>query len=245
MAGKGRKTELAATPKADVEPLLDAAEGLTLEAKAVPTGDAGQAAPQERPLVLGDDDVRDPALHERIVKEDELFRGLIFGVGRVGVMLPDGNPAERDVVRHPGAVAVVALTGDGRICLVRQYRAALDRVTVEIPAGKLSPGEDPLECAKRELLEETGYTAGRIAYLTTIATTPGFTDELIHIYMATDLVFSAADPDDDEFLAVDLVDLSELVDAVLDGRIEDAKTVVGALICDAVAHRLEPDRLDG
>ena len=232
-----RKGELAPAKKADIEPLMDAAEELTLEAK--PAQAADGAAPQERPLVLGDDDPRDPDLHETIQTEDELFKGLIFSVGRVGVELPDGRAAQRDVIRHPGAVAVVALTGDGRICLVRQYRTALDRVTVEIPAGKLSPGEDPLECARRELLEETGFTAGRIAYLTTIASTPGFTDELIHIYMATDLVFSAADPDDDEFLAVDLVELPELVDAVLDGRIEDAKTVVGALICDAVAHRLE------
>ena len=111
-------------------------------------------------------------------------------------------------------------------------------VTVEIPAGKLDPGEDPLECAKRELHEETGFSASRIQYLTTIATTPGFCDEVIHIYMATGLTFDGANPDDDEFVNVDLVPLSELIDAVLDGKIEDAKTVVGALACDAIAHRL-------
>ncbi len=122
--------------------------------------------------------------------------------------------------------------------MVRQYRTAIDRVTVEIPAGKLDPGEDPLECAKRELHEETGFSASRIQYLTTIATTPGFCDEVIHIYMATGLTFDGANPDDDEFVNVDLVPLSELIDAVLDGKIEDAKTVVGALACDAIAHRL-------
>jgi len=135
---------------------------------------------------------------------------------------------------------VVALTDDGRIFLVRQYRAALDRVTVEVPAGKLDPGEDPLECARRELAEETGMVAERMAYLTTISSSVGFCDELIHIYMATGLSFASSSPDADEFINVDLVDLSELIDAVLDGRIEDSKTVVGALICDAVAHRLEP-----
>ena len=109
---------------------------------------------------------------------------------------------------------------------------------MEIPAGKLDPGEDPLDCAKRELLEETGFSAGRIQYLTTIATTPGFCDEVIHIYMATGLTFSGANPDDDEFVNVDLVPLAELIDAVLDGKIEDAKTVVGALACDAISHRL-------
>ncbi len=201
------------------------------------------------------------------------------------VELPNGRVTGRDLVRHPGAAAVVALTETGKIVLVRQYRTAIDRVTVEIPAGKLDPGEDPLDCAKRELLEETGFSAGRIQYLTTIATTPGFCDEVIHIYMATGLTFSGANPDDDEFVEtgfsagriqylttiattpgfcdevihiymatgltfsganpdddefvnVDLVPLAELIDAVLDGKIEDAKTVVGALACDAISHRL-------
>ena len=123
---------------------------------------------------------------------------------------------------------------------MRQYRTALGRVTVEIPAGKLAPGEDPLACAERELKEETGFTAQKMAYLTTIATSAGFADELIHIYMATGLKLAESSPDADEFINVDLVDVGELVDAVLDGRIEDAKTVVGALICDAVSRRLDP-----
>ena len=197
--------------------------------------------PVRRSLVLGDDDPRDAALAERPLTEDVAWTGRIFNVDRLRVQLPDGRAAIRDVVRHPGAVAVVALTEDGRICLVRQYRTALGRVTVEIPAGKLAPGEDPLECAGRELLEETGMSAEKIAFLTTIATSDGFTDELIHVYMATGLEFSRSDPDADEFINVDLVPLEELVDAVLDGRIEDAKTVVGALICDAVMHRLTPE----
>lgn len=154
------------------------------------------------------------------------------------VSLADGRHAIRDVVRHPGAVAVVALTDDGRICLVRQYRVALNRVTVEVPAGKLDAGEDPLDCARRELLEETGYEADNIAFLTTIATSCGFADELIHLYMATGLHLCGSSPDADEFINVDLVPLQELIDAVLDGRIEDAKTVVATLVCDAVAHRL-------
>lgn len=198
-------------------------------------------APEERDLVLGDDDPRDADLAERPLTEDVAWTGRIFNVDRLRVELPDGRVAIRDVVRHPGAVAIVALTEDGRICLVRQYRTALGRVTVEIPAGKLAPGEDPLECAGRELLEETGMSAEKIAFLTTIATSDGFCDELIHIYMATSLEFSRSDPDADEFINVDLVPLEELVDAVLDGRIEDAKTVVGALICDAVMHRLAPE----
>ena len=198
-------------------------------------------APEERDLVLGDDDPRDAGLAECPVSEDVAWTGRIFNVDRLRVQLPDGRMATRDVVRHPGAVAIVALTEDGRICLVRQYRTALGRVTVEVPAGKLAPGEDPLECAGRELLEETGMSAEKIAYLTTIASSVGFCDELIHIYMATGLSFSRSNPDADEFINVDLVPLDELVDAVLDGRIEDSKTVVGALVCDAIMHRLTPE----
>ena len=195
-------------------------------------------SPLERELVLGDDDPRDAGLAEKPLTEDVAWTGRIFNVNRLQVELPDGRKALRDVVRHPGAVAIVALTDEGRICLVRQYRTALGRVTVEIPAGKLDAGEDPLECANRELLEETGMVAEKMAFLTTVATSDGFCDELIHIYMATGLSFDKSSPDADEFINVDLVEVGELVDAVLDGRIEDAKTVVGALICDAISHRL-------
>lgn len=196
---------------------------------------------EEAGLVLGDDDERDADLHEQVLTQETAWSGKIFDVECLEVKLPNGHVSRRDVVRHHGAVAVVALTESGKIALVRQYRTALDRVTVEIPAGKLEPGEDPLDCAKRELKEETGFVAGRIAYLTTIASSCGFTDELIHLYLATQLSFEGASPDEDEFLNVDLVDVQDLVDAVLDGKIEDAKTVVGALACDVMAHRLAMD----
>lgn len=197
--------------------------------------------PLRRAFVPGEEDPRDEGLRERTTAEEMVWKGRIFNIDRLQVQLPDGRDGMRDIVRHPGAVAIVALTDDGRICLVRQYRASLDRVTVEIPAGKLDPGEDPLDCAIRELQEETGMIAERMAFLTTIATGVGFCDELIHIYMATGLSFAQSSPDADEFINVDLVELTELIDAVLDGKIEDAKTVVGALICDAIAHRLSPE----
>ena len=189
-------------------------------------------------LVLGDEAEHDAELHEEVIDSEIAWRGKIFDIERLQVRLPNGHTSVRDVVRHRGAAAVVALTTSGKIALVRQYRTSLGRVTVEIPAGKLDPGEDPLECAKRELKEETGFVAGRIAYLTTIATSCGFADELIHIYLATQLSFEGARPDDDEFLNVDLVPVGELVDAVLDGKIEDAKTVVGALACEVMSRRL-------
>lgn len=227
-----------------IDDMSDAVQAYTFDGDRSETGAHSSGEPVRRGLVLGEDDPRDAGIHEHVLTEDTVWQGRIFDVNRMRVELPDGRSAVRDVVRHPGAVAIVALTDDGRICLVRQYRTALGRVTVEVPAGKLDPGEDPLECAHRELLEETGMQADRMAFLTTIATGAGFCDELIHVYMATGLSFAASDPDADEFINVDLVPLNELIDAVLDGRIEDAKTVVGALICDAVAHRLQPDLAD-
>lgn len=178
------------------------------------------------------------SLQETPIMEQTLFEGLIFNVNRVDVRLPNGTMSQRDIVRHPGAVGIVALTDSGKICLVRQWRATLDRATLEIPAGKLEPGEDPLACAKRELKEETGMTAGNIAFLTTLAPSIGCSDELIHLYMATDLSCGDAHPDADEFVKAELIDLDTCINLVLDGRIEDAKTVVGALICDAISRRL-------
>lgn len=223
---------------AATDSMADAVEAFTYDGEHR-SFDHESGEPLRRSLVLGEEDLRDADLTEKPLTEDVVWTGRIFNVNRLRVELPNGKEAVRDVVRHPGAVAIVALTDDGRICLVRQYRTSLARVTVEIPAGKLDPGEDPLACAKRELREETGMEADQMAFLTTIATSDGFTDELIHIYMATGLRFVESDPDDDEFINVDLVPLSELIDAVLDGRIEDCKTVTGALICDAVSHRLE------
>lgn len=177
-------------------------------------------------------------LMELPLSESTVFKGLIFDVSRMQVKLPDSSVAQRDIVHHPGAVAVVALTDTGSICLVKQYRPSLDRITVEIPAGKLEIGEDPLVAAQRELLEETGITAQRMALLTTIASAVGFSDELVHIYMATGLTQGTPQPDQGEFVHTEFVPLNEFINTVLDGRIEDAKTVVGALICDAVSHRL-------
>lgn len=217
--------------------MSEAVDAFTYDGDRSATHESGE--PTRRPLMLGGEDPRDAELEEATLTEDVAWTGRIFNVNRLCVQLPDGRQALRDVVRHPGAVAIVALTDDGRICLVRQWRTSLSRVTVEIPAGKLDPGEDPLTCARRELLEETGMEAGKMAFLTTIATSDGFTDELIHLYMATELRYVASNPDSDEFINVDLVPLPELIDAVLDGRIEDCKTITGALVCDAVAHRLE------
>lgn len=180
----------------------------------------------------------DELLEERILGSEPAFRGGFLKVDAVDIELPNGNRAVHEVVRHPGAVAVIALDAESRVLLVRQYRTALERVTVEVPAGKLEAGEDPLVCAQRELAEETGYKAGRMDYLAPIAVAAGYSDEIIHLYVATDLTPGAAHPDDDEFVAAEWVPLDVLVDSVLDGRIEDSKTVIAALLCDALRRRV-------
>jgi ADP-ribose pyrophosphatase len=180
----------------------------------------------------------DSSLEEKIIGSQRVFDGRLLKVDTVDIELPNGNRKVHEVIRHPGAVCVIALDDEGRILLVRQYRTALERVTIEVPAGKLDAGEDPANAVQRELSEETGYTADNIRHLASFAPAAGYSDEIIHIYMATDLHAGKAHPDDDEFLSVEWVSLECLIDSVLDGRIEDSKTMISALICDALRHRL-------
>lgn len=177
-------------------------------------------------------------IEEKIVASKRSWDGGFFNVDTVEVELPDGSKRERSIVRHPGAVAIIALDDKNRILLVNQYRSAIERVTLEIPAGKLEPNEIAEDCAKRELEEETGYTAKNLKYFIPMASAIGYSDEIIHLFLATDLEPGESHPDDDEFIAVQWMDIRELIDLVLDGKIEDAKTIIAALSCDSIAHRL-------
>lgn len=152
------------------------------------------------------------------------------------VRFPDGSSGEMEMFRHPGASAVVpVLSGadepDPRILLIRQYRYAAGGVIWEVPAGRLDPGEEPLTCARRELLEETGATAKRIDPLTTIYTTPGFCDERIHLFVATGLTVdeTAARREPDEFMELVPLPLSQVVGLIRDGEIVDGKTICAVL----------------
>ena len=173
----------------------------------------------------------DEDLIEECIESEEIYRGVLLHVQRDRVRLPNGREAAREWVKHPGAAAVIPLLPDGRIVLVRQYRYPVQAVTLEIPAGKLDvAGEDPLTCAKREMKEETGYEAERYEKLLTLATTVGFSDERIHIYLATALSAGQSSPDEDEFLHVIAMPLSDAVQAIVEGRIIDAKTVAAVLL---------------
>lgn len=144
--------------------------------------------------------------------------------------LPNGRIATRDVILHPGATAVVAIDEQRRICMVQQYRMPLERVTDEIPAGKLDPGEEPRVCALRELSEETGMESDALDLLTVLDTTPGFCNEVIYIYLATGLRQKQAHTDEDEFLNVAFLPFDEVAKRVMHGEITDSKTIVGVML---------------
>ena len=176
----------------------------------------------------------DEDLIEKKISSEGIFDGTLLHVKRDKVLLPNGNESVREWIKHPGASSVIPLLPDGRVILVRQYRYPVGQVTLEVPAGKLDvEGEDPLECAVRELSEETGYTAETFTKLTTIATTVGFSDELIHLYMAEGLQPGKQHTDDDEFINVVKVPLAEAVKMAEDGRIIDAKSIISILMLAA------------
>jgi ADP-ribose pyrophosphatase len=162
------------------------------------------------------------------------WAGRLLQVDVDRVRIPNGTELELEMIRHPGAAAVVPLLSDGdtadpTVLLIRQYRYAADGMVWEIPAGVLEPGEAPEACARRELREETGADAQRIEHLTTIFTTPGFTDERIHLFLATGIRGGTAAPNADELIETVAVPMSRALGMVRDGEIRDGKTVVALL----------------
>jgi len=173
----------------------------------------------------------DARLIERELSSERVYDGGFIAVDRMTVELPNGSIAARDIVRHVGAAAVVPLDADGNVILVKQYRAPHGRVLLEIPAGKKNDKlEDGLTAAKRELEEETGYTADAFIHLTDLLTTPGFSDEVISLYLATDIAPGDSHPDEDEFLDVVKMPFEEALRMVESGALSDAKTACALLL---------------
>ena len=167
--------------------------------------------------------------YERIGRE-LIHKGAIIDYYQDTIKVPNGNIAKWDYIRHKGAAAVVAVNDDGKLLMVRQFRNALDRETLEIPAGGLNSVEEPTDiAAARELEEEAGYTAGKLELLISIRTTVAFCDEKIDVYVATDLKRSRQHLDEDEFLDVESYTIEELIKMVYDCRIQDGKTVAALL----------------
>ena len=163
-----------------------------------------------------------------------IHTGRVINLDVDRVRFPDGSTGELEVIRHPGAAAVVPFASDPRgedptVLLIQQYRYATNGTLIEIPAGRLNPGEDPRVCAQRELLEEVGVKAGRLERLTTIWTTPGFTDERIHLFWAADLTTGQHAREPDEFIEVMPKPLSEALALIRSGVISDAKTAFALL----------------
>lgn len=173
-------------------------------------------------------------LQEKRVDSKLIFKGKILTLKYDTVVLPNGAESTREIIEHPGAVAVVPIANDGRIVLVRQYRYPIGQVMLEIPAGKLDQGEQPDACARRELAEETGYIAEELTKMTSIYTTPGFTDEIIHIYVAKNLTMTEQHPDEDEFINVELFTKSQLKEMIANGTICDAKSLIGLFMAGIV-----------
>jgi ADP-ribose pyrophosphatase len=166
-------------------------------------------------------------------RSDLVFRGRVFDIIVDRVEYPSGNEGVREVVRHPGGSAVVALLPERRVVLVEQLRWPLSRRILELPAGRLDPGEDPAETAARELAEETGWIAGKIQKLVAVYPTPGFCDELIHIYLATDLTPGTTrhtQEEGEQQLVVHEMALVEAVRRISTGEIQDGKTMIGLLL---------------
>jgi len=166
---------------------------------------------------------------ETILKQEQIYKGRVVNFTLMDVELPDGKTARREIIKHPGAIAIVALDADQQVVLVRQYRTAADRILIEIPAGTLDPDEAPRVCAERELQEEAGYFPGKLEPLGGIFVAPGYTTEYIHLFLATDLRESRLEADDDEFIEVMRVPMAQALRMIESGEICDGKSVTGLL----------------
>lgn len=179
-------------------------------------------------------------MNDALISSRRIYSGKVVSLDVDTVRYPNGSIGDLELIRHSGASAVVPINGDDaspdpEVVLIRQYRYAAEGFLYEIPAGRLNGSEYPEDCAKRELQEETGYVPERLHRLTTIYTTPGFTDERIHLFMATGLTLGESSVETDEVLDIELLQLSSALEMIRAGQIVDAKTVVGLLL---TGHRL-------
>lgn len=167
---------------------------------------------------------------EKTMKSEKIYEGKILSVRVDMVELPDKKYSKREIVEHPGAVAIVALTDDNEIVLVKQFRKATETVLFEIPAGKLEINEQPEECAIRELKEETGLEAKKIECVLDYYSSPGFTNEKIHIFIASELISGEAEPEEDEYIDIVKISIDEALEMVNNGTIRDGKTIIGIFL---------------
>ncbi len=164
-------------------------------------------------------------LEEKTIASTPIFSGRVISLQVDEVLLPNGKTASREIVKHPGAVAIMALHED-KLLVVAQYRKALEKVQVEIPAGKLEKGEDLRAAAARELEEETGYVAQSLTHVCSFYTSPGFADEILHLYFTDEIVPGTRNLDEDEFVEAEFITIEQARAYIADGLISDAKTML-------------------
>ena len=203
----------------------------------IPARKSAATKPSEGPPVVTAAGLRTRKKEDRpqeMLASHELYRGKFISLNRDTVRLPDGTTTDMDIARHPGASAVVPFMSgpmgdEPQILMLRQYRFAAGGYLYEIPAGRLDDGETPVECALRELKEETGCSATHIEPMTSILTTPGFTDEVIHLFMATGLTHGEHNREADEFVDLVIMRLSEALERISSGEIIDSKTALALM----------------
>ncbi len=181
-------------------------------------------------------------LEEKKLSSEEIFDGVAIHLFKDEILLPNGNKGVREVIRHPGAVCVLPVTENNEVIFVNQFRYAFNKVTLEVPAGKLEKGEDPLEAAMRELSEETGLSAKNVTYMGELYTTPALIDEVIHMYLATDLIEGEQHLDEDEFINTLKMPMEEALAMVMKGEIRDSKTQLLLLKADKYLKSLKEDK---
>ncbi|RKD34553.1 NUDIX hydrolase [Thermohalobacter berrensis] len=174
------------------------------------------------------------SFEEKTMKTEKIYDGKILKLRIDTVELPDKKYSKREIVEHPGAVGIVPITENNEVVLVKQYRKAVEKVLYEIPAGKLEIGEEPLNCAVRELKEETGIIADKMEFISEFYTTPGFCDEKIYLFIAQGLEEGKANPDNDEYIDVVKLKINEVLSMINDGVILDSKTIIGILMAKRV-----------
>ncbi|MBQ8526287.1 MAG: NUDIX hydrolase [Clostridia bacterium] len=168
-------------------------------------------------------------IREKTISSEQVYDGRIIKLNVDRVICPNGREATREIVRHPGGVAVVPVDKDGYVYMVRQYRVPYDTIMLEVPAGKLDKGEEIEAAAARELREETGLTAKNMVFMGNFYPSVGFCDENLRMYLATDLSQGETDPDDDEFLNIEKLHIDRLVDMIMNNEIKDGKTIAAIL----------------
>lgn len=166
---------------------------------------------------------------EKTINTERIFSGNILNLRVDEVELPSGRKSTREVVEHSGGVAVIPVTEEEEIILVKQFRKPIAASILEIPAGKLEPGEKPEECARRELWEETSFEAGELKKLCSIYTSPGYSDEVLHLFFGYQLKYKENDPDPDEIITLQKIKNDDIIKLISQGKIKDSKTIIGLL----------------